>query len=64
MFLFKKKQKRFLGIDIGASAVKLVELEREKEKIEMKDPVPAMLNDPNMKAEDVVYQGDLRKKDL
>ena len=40
------------------------ELEREKEKIEMKDPVPAMLNDPNIKAEDIVYQGDLRKKDL
>jgi type IV pilus assembly protein PilM len=30
MFLFKKKPKSCLGIDIGASAVKLVELEREE----------------------------------
>ena len=37
MFLFKKKSKSFLGIDIGASAVKMVELEKKDERYELKN---------------------------
>jgi type IV pilus assembly protein PilM len=37
MFLFKKKPKSYLGIDIGASAVKLVELEREENRYKLKN---------------------------
>jgi len=40
------------------------ELDREIKKLESQDPVPAILNDDNIKAEDIVYHGDLRKKDL
>jgi len=37
MFLFKKKPKSFLGVDIGASAIKLVELEKKDERYELKN---------------------------
>jgi len=40
------------------------ELDREIKKLEAQDPVPAILNDDNVKAEDIVYHGDLRKKDI
>ena len=40
------------------------ELDREIKKLEAQDPVPAMLNDDSIKAEDIVYHGDLRKKDI
>jgi len=40
------------------------ELDREIKKLEAQDPVPAILNDDNIKAEDIVYHGDLRKKDI
>ena len=40
------------------------ELEREIRKLENQDPVPAMLNDDSLRAEDIVYHGDLRKKDI
>jgi nitrate reductase NapD len=40
------------------------ELDAEIKKLEESDPVPAMLNDDSIKAEDIVYKGDLRKKDL
>ncbi len=36
MFLFKKKLKSYLGVDIGASAVKLVELEKEEGRYKLK----------------------------
>ncbi len=37
MFLFKKKPKSFLGVDIGASAVKLVELKKQDQRYELKN---------------------------
>jgi len=37
MFLFKKKPKSYLGIDIGASAIKLVELEKEEGRHKLKN---------------------------
>ena len=37
MFLFKEKPKSYLGIDIGASAVKLVELEKEEGRYKLKN---------------------------
>jgi type IV pilus assembly protein PilM len=37
MFLFKKKPRSHLGIDIGASAVKLVELEKEEGRNKLKN---------------------------
>ncbi len=40
------------------------ELDREIKKLENQDPVPAMLNDDSLRAEDIVYNGDLRKKDI
>ena len=40
------------------------ELDREIRKLESQDPVPAMLNDDSLRAEDIVYNGDLRKKDI
>lgn len=40
------------------------ELDREIQKLEEADPVPAMLNDDSIRAQDIVYKGDLRKKDL
>jgi nitrate reductase NapD len=40
------------------------ELEKERGHIELKGPVPPMLNDDTLRAEDIVYQGDLRKKNI
>ena len=40
------------------------ELEAERDKLETKPNVPPMLNDNTIKAEDIVYNGDLRKKDI
>jgi nitrate reductase NapD len=40
------------------------ELDSEIKKLEENDQVPSMLNDDTIKAEDIVYKGDLRKKDL
>lgn len=40
------------------------ELDAEIKKLESSDPVPAMLNDDTIEAKDIVYKGDLRKKDL
>jgi len=37
MFLFKAKPKSYLGIDIGASAIKLVELEKEEGRHKLKN---------------------------
>jgi type IV pilus assembly protein PilM len=37
MFLFKKKPKSYLGVDIGASAVKLVELSKEEGRYQLKN---------------------------
>jgi len=37
MFLFKKKPKNYLGIDIGASAVKFVEIEKKEGRHELKN---------------------------
>lgn len=45
MFLFKKKQKNCLGIDIGASAVKIVELEREEARYKLKNYAVFSLKD-------------------
>ncbi|MEA3477049.1 MAG: chaperone NapD [Bacteroidota bacterium] len=38
------------------------ELEKEKEKLGKSDSVPEWLNDENIKAEDIKYKGDLKKK--
>ncbi len=40
------------------------ELDREMKTLENGDVVPAMLNDPDIKAKDIVYGGDLKKKNL
>ena len=32
--------------------------------LENSDVVPSMLNDEDVKAEDIIYNGDLKKKDL
>ena len=40
------------------------ELDREIKKLEAQDPVPKILNDDNVRAEDIVYHGDLRKNKL
>ena len=40
------------------------ELTEHMEKLENSDIVPKMLNDDSLKAEDIVYHGDLKKKDL
>jgi len=37
MFLFKKKSKSYFGVDIGASAIKLVELEKEEGRHKLKN---------------------------
>jgi nitrate reductase NapD len=39
-------------------------LDEEIKNLENQDAVPAWLNDDNVRAEDVVYKGDLKKKDL
>ncbi len=38
------------------------QLDDEIKKLNEADPVPDILNDPNVKVEDVVYNGDLKKK--
>lgn len=42
------------------------ELDREREKFEdvNLNPVPAMLNDDSVRAEDISYAGDLKKKEI
>ena len=40
------------------------ELSEHMEKLENADVVPAFLNDDDVKVEDIVYHGDLKKKDL
>ncbi len=38
------------------------ELDEEIKKLNAADPVPAMLNDDTIDVEDIVYNGDLKKK--
>lgn len=40
------------------------ELEANMERLENADVVPKMLNDDSIEAKDIVYRGDLKKKDL
>ncbi|PID47727.1 MAG: nitrate reductase [Proteobacteria bacterium] len=40
------------------------ELEKEREKIQMSSIVPSMLNDEDIRAEDIIYYGDVKKKDI
>jgi nitrate reductase NapD len=40
------------------------ELEAERSKLEMGPNIPDMLNDDTLRAEDIVYHGDLKKMDL
>ena len=40
------------------------ELEKERAKLEMGPNVPEMLNDDTLRAEDIVYHGDLKHKNL
>ena len=40
------------------------ELEANMERLENADLVPKMLNDDDLRVEDIVYRGDLKKKDL
>ena len=40
------------------------ELEANMKRLENADLVPKMLNDDDIKAKDIVYRGDLKKKDL
>lgn len=41
------------------------ELDKERSKLEIGGPsVPEMLNDDTIRAEDIVYHGDLKKKDI
>jgi len=41
------------------------ELDEERSKLEMNGPnVPEMLNDDSLRAEDIVYHGDLKKKGI
>ena len=40
------------------------ELDEERSKLEMGPNVPEMLNDDTIRAEDIVYHGDLKKKDF
>jgi nitrate reductase NapD len=39
-------------------------LDEEIKNLEAQDPVPAMLNDDTIDARDIVYNGDLKKKDF
>jgi len=39
-------------------------LDEEIKNLEAQDPVPAMLNDDTIDAKDIVYNGDLKKKDF
>ncbi|DAB32643.1 MAG TPA: nitrate reductase [Sulfurospirillum sp. UBA11407] len=38
------------------------ELDKEREKLELSGNVPSILNDENVKAEDIDYRGDLKRK--
>ncbi len=40
------------------------ELDEERDKLEFADPVPSMLNDDTIDVKDIVYHGDLKKKDI
>jgi nitrate reductase NapD len=40
------------------------ELDEEIKKLEAENPVPNVLSDETVKVEDVVYHGDLKKKDF
>lgn len=40
------------------------ELDQERDKLDGMNPVPEMLNDDAVKAEDIVYHGDLKKKKI
>ncbi len=40
------------------------ELDREMKALDNGDVVPAMLNDPDIQPKDIVYGGDLKKKNL
>ena len=40
------------------------ELDQERSKLEMGPNVPEMLNDDSIRAEEIVYHGDLKKMDL
>ena len=40
------------------------ELDRNMEVLNNADVVPKMLNDENIQAKDIIYNGDLKKKDL
>jgi len=39
-------------------------LDEEIKNLNEQNPVPEWLNDPNTKAEDIVYKGDLKKKHI
>jgi nitrate reductase NapD len=39
-------------------------LDEEMKRLEESNPVPEWLNDENVKAEDIVYKGDLKKKHI
>jgi nitrate reductase NapD len=40
------------------------ELDRERDKLQQSGPVPEMLNDESLRAEEIVYRGDLKKKNI
>ncbi len=40
------------------------ELERERQNVDFNASVPDMLNDESIDAEDIVYYGDIKKKNL
>ncbi len=40
------------------------ELDREIKKLEAQSPIPDMLNDEDLKVEDIIYHGDLKRKDI
>ena len=40
------------------------QLDEEIKKLEAEDPVPAVLNETDIDVRDVVYNGDLKNKDL
>lgn len=40
------------------------ELEKEREKVDINSLVPDMLNDDTINAKDIVYYGDIKKKDI
>lgn len=40
------------------------ELDRERDKVDMSNEIPKMLNDDSIDAKDIVYYGDIKKKNL